>query len=161
MTLWTYRMSFFANWCGCVLERKPSLLPRILRALEEGHSESYIICPGAMVGTATGQSQPRRSFSISCRRSPLGSKRPSTSERARTSSIRYVVLPASPFLNPSRGSANNHIVILSGALGRPRRPLQPRPCAHTKPRGRQGEPVREILHRHQYPNVMEAHHDRV
>ena len=30
------------------------LLPRILRASEEGYTESYIICPAAIVGPATG-----------------------------------------------------------------------------------------------------------
>ena len=38
----------------CVLDRELSLLPRILRASEEGYTESYIICPGAIVGPATG-----------------------------------------------------------------------------------------------------------
>ena len=54
MVLWMYRMSFSAIWCVCVLEREPSLLPRTLHASEEGYTESYIICPGAIVGTATG-----------------------------------------------------------------------------------------------------------
>lgn len=31
-----------------------SLLPRILRAAEEGYTESYIVCPGAIVGPGTG-----------------------------------------------------------------------------------------------------------
>jgi hypothetical protein len=71
-------------------------------------------------------------------------------------SLSRVSIPA-----PSWGNANNHVVILLGAPGRPRRSLQACLCTHTKPRGRQGESVREVLHRHQYADVMEAHHYRV
>ena len=53
------------------------------------------------------------------------------------------------------------IAIFLGAPGRPRRPLRSRLRTHTKPRGRQGEPVREVLHRRQHAGAMEANHDPV
>lgn len=40
--------------CVCVLKQAHLLLPRLLRASEEGYTESYIICPAAIVGPATG-----------------------------------------------------------------------------------------------------------
>ena len=156
-----YRMSFFTNWRGCVLEREPSLLLRILRASDEGYTESYIICPGAVVGPATGPVPAASFFFHLMSQVALGYKMAVYIEEG--SNVFYMVrnpsrvsIPA-----PSWGNANNHNVILLGTPGRPRRPLQPRLCTHTKPRGCQGEPVREVLHRHQHADNMEARHDRV
>jgi len=46
----TYRRSFFLTVCGC----RARNCRRILQAAEKGHTESYIICPAAVVGPSSG-----------------------------------------------------------------------------------------------------------
>lgn len=46
----THRRSFFLTVCACRMRN----CRRILQAAEKGHTESYIICPAAVVGSSTG-----------------------------------------------------------------------------------------------------------
>jgi hypothetical protein len=47
----THRRSFFLTVCVC---RVRNCRRRILQAAEKGHTESYIICPAAVVGPSRG-----------------------------------------------------------------------------------------------------------
>lgn len=131
-----------------------------MQASEAGYTESYIICPAAMVGPPTGPVPAGSVFFKFMTQVALAFKK--AIYIGEGSNVFYTVsIPLESVLSAplSLGSSSRHSFLV--ASGRPRRSLPACLCAHTEPRGCQGEPIFEVLHRRQYAPLMETHHDRV
>ena len=85
----------------------------------------------------------------------LGSKSPSISVKAKTSST-WWISPFFPLCSPF-----GYSLIVLGASGRPRRSLQAHLRTYSEPCGRQCEPILEVLHRRQHALLLERYDDSV
>ena len=132
---------------------------RVLQSGEQGHTEPYIICPGAIVGPSSGPVPSGSAFIKLVVQIALGLKK--SIYIGEGENLFYMVdiplLPVTPFVFTVWLT---HLIVL-GASGRPRRSLQARLCAYSEPCGRQGEPVLEVLHRRQHALLLETHYDSV